>query len=61
MRIAKDEYPDLPFILYGHSMGGLISSVAIMNDKPQLDGLILSAPALKVKTNGPVYYKTDSD
>jgi alpha-beta hydrolase superfamily lysophospholipase len=58
MRIAKDEYPDLPFILYGHSMGGLISSVAIMNDKPQLDGLILSAPALKVKTYGPVYYKS---
>ena len=49
MKIAKEEYPDLPFILYGHSMGGLISSVAIMNDKPEVDGVILSAPALKVK------------
>lgn len=49
IKITKTEYSELPFILYGHSMGGLISSLAIMNDKPDLDGVILSAPALKVK------------
>ena len=37
---------DLPMIMYGHSMGGLISASYGMASRPQPDLFVLSAPAL---------------
>jgi len=46
LALATERHPDVPRIILGHSMGGLISlSYAI--DKPEsLDGAVISSPAL---------------
>ena len=38
----KREYPGLPLILYGHSMGSLAARVYLRNHDDAIDGLILS-------------------
>ena len=40
--------PNLPFVLYGHSLGGLIASGYVLSDapRPMPDLLVLSSPAL---------------
>ena len=37
---------DLPRIMYGHSMGGLITTLYAVSDRPQADMYVLSAPAI---------------
>jgi len=37
-----------PLFLFGHSMGGLISLSFVLNREPELQGLLLNAPALQV-------------
>jgi len=41
--------PELPLVLYGHSMGGLIATGYVLSDTPrsQPDLLVLSSPALR--------------
>jgi alpha-beta hydrolase superfamily lysophospholipase len=46
-RIRK-RHPDKPIYLLGHSMGGPISLLFVATFKPDLKGLILSGPALKI-------------
>jgi alpha-beta hydrolase superfamily lysophospholipase len=41
-RIAKDENPDRPFILLGHSMGSFASQQYVLDQSHEIDGLILS-------------------
>jgi alpha-beta hydrolase superfamily lysophospholipase len=41
-RIAKDEYPDLPFFLLGHSMGSFAAQQFVLDHSADIDGLILS-------------------
>ena len=36
----------VPWILYGHSMGGLIATLYLTSDHPQPDAAVLSSPAL---------------
>jgi acylglycerol lipase len=50
----RREYPDLPLILYGHSMGGLIVSGYVLADpvRPLPDLLVLSAPGLDADLPG---------
>lgn len=43
---------DLPVVLMGHSLGGLICSAYAVSDRPQPDLLILSAPALSAEVPG---------
>lgn len=38
----KEKHPNLPFFLFGHSMGSFIARNYIQSDSNQLDGLILS-------------------
>ncbi len=38
----KKEYPGLPLILYGHSMGSLIARIYLRNHDDVIDGLIVS-------------------
>jgi len=44
--LAKQHHPDLPVIILGHSMGGLISLTYALNHPQELDGVVLSSPAL---------------
>jgi alpha-beta hydrolase superfamily lysophospholipase len=41
-RIAKDEHPDEPFILLGHSMGSFAAQQYVLDHSREIDGLILS-------------------
>lgn len=40
--IIQNDYPDLPIILFGHSMGSFASQRYIMDYENKIDGLILS-------------------
>ncbi len=45
--LVQQRHPDLPVYVLGESMGGAVSLVALTDaDAPQVDGLILSAPAV---------------
>lgn len=50
--ILRDEYPDIPVILYGNSMGGNIAINYVISAAKTVDGLIASSPWLKL-TNPP--------
>jgi alpha-beta hydrolase superfamily lysophospholipase len=45
----RAEHPDLPLILYGHSMGGLVTAGYVLADRPRPlpDLLVMSAPAFQ--------------
>ncbi len=43
---------DLPLVIYGHSMGGLIATAYAESDRPQPDLYVLSAPALAAEVPG---------
>lgn len=43
----KEIYPDVPYFLYGHSMGGSQTLYYGLKRKPQLNGLIVTAPGLR--------------
>jgi len=42
IRIAKDENPDRPFILLGHSMGSFAAQQYVLKHSQDIDGLVLS-------------------
>jgi alpha-beta hydrolase superfamily lysophospholipase len=44
--------PGVPLLLLGHSMGGLVASSFVARRIMQVDGLILSSPALATRMNG---------
>lgn len=41
-RIAKEENPDRPFILLGHSMGSFAAQQYVLDHSQEIDGLVLS-------------------
>jgi acylglycerol lipase len=43
---------DLPWVLYGHSLGGFISTLYLSEDRPHPDAAIVSAPALDADVPG---------
>ncbi len=43
---------DLPWVLYGHSLGGLISALYLGEERPHPDAAVLSAPALDADVPG---------
>jgi alpha-beta hydrolase superfamily lysophospholipase len=45
---VQAQTPDVPVFLFGHSMGGLASLLYVLDDAPDLQGLLLSAPAIEV-------------
>jgi len=45
---AKNKYPNLPVFLYGHSLGGLIVLNYSIREKPEINGVIATAPVLDV-------------
>ena len=42
----RAQHPDLPFVLIGHSMGGLIAARYAQRHRDELTGLVLSGPVL---------------
>lgn len=46
VQLAREQHPDLPLFILGHSMGGLIS-ISYALEKPEgLAGVVISSPAL---------------
>ncbi|MGI8822414.1 MAG: lysophospholipase [Acidimicrobiia bacterium] len=45
---------ELPLVIYGHSMGGLITTLYAVSDHPQPDLYVLSAPALGADVAAPL-------
>ncbi|NQV15533.1 alpha/beta hydrolase [bacterium] len=45
---ARNNHPGLPIFLFGHSMGGGIVTLFTIERKPNIKGVILSGPAVKV-------------
>lgn len=50
---AKSLFPGKPIFLYGHSMGGNFIANYVLRKKPELKGVILSAPWLKLAFDPP--------
>lgn len=44
---AKQEFPNLPLILVGHSMGGLICANYLLTEQSRFFACVLSGPAIK--------------
>lgn len=44
---AKQDFPDLPVMLVGHSMGGLISASYLLAGQNKFTACVLSGPAIK--------------
>ncbi|PHQ68704.1 MAG: alpha/beta hydrolase [Sneathiella sp.] len=56
---ARVKYPDIPIYLLGESMGGAVVMTAVTTaDFPEIDGIILSAPAVWGWQSLNVFYKT---
>ena len=49
---ARQRYPELPYYLFGHSMGGAIAAAATAADPQLFDRVILNAPMIRMKTGG---------
>jgi len=45
--MVRKDNPGIKIILYGHSMGGLIAAAYTLQHQAEIDGLVVSAPALK--------------
>lgn len=46
---AKKDFPDLPLFLFGHSMGGAIALRLLIERRPALRGVVVSAPAVHIR------------
>lgn len=44
---VKSEHPSLPLVLFGHSMGGLISSSYLVENQDKISAAVLSSPAIE--------------
>ncbi|MBN9491941.1 lysophospholipase [bacterium] len=50
LRAVNERHPGKPVFLLGHSMGGGIATLFVIARKPDIAGLILSGPALRVRS-----------
>jgi alpha-beta hydrolase superfamily lysophospholipase len=48
---TRNRYPDLPLVLVGHSLGGLVAAGLVARGIVPVDGLVLSSPALAPRLN----------
>lgn len=47
LNVVKTDHPDLPVILVGHSLGGLIGTSYLLDHQSQFAAAVLSGPAIK--------------
>jgi alpha-beta hydrolase superfamily lysophospholipase len=58
-RLIKHQHPELPIYILGESMGGAIAAVALSQKlRPDVNGIILAAPAVWSRTNMPWYQRS---
>lgn len=50
---TKNYLPGIPVFLYGHSMGGGFAAAYVLKYKPEVNGVILSSPAIMEDPNTP--------
>ncbi len=56
--LVKNAYPDIPVYVLGESMGGAVAIVAMYKDNhPEIDGIILVAPAVWGRATMPFYQR----
>jgi alpha-beta hydrolase superfamily lysophospholipase len=51
---VKSDFPKVPVILYGHSMGGNVLANFLIRKQPKVNAAILSSPWFKLPTKPPV-------
>lgn len=51
-KLAAEQNPNLPIILFGHSLGGLVTAGSTLADQSNIKGVVLTGPALP----GPLPY-----
>jgi acylglycerol lipase len=49
--MIRNWHPDIPIIMIGHSMGGLIGAAYLLEHQQELCGAVLSGPGVKVPDN----------
>ncbi len=57
VRLLKQEFPDTPRVLLGHSMGGLIASCYLLQNQDDFVGCVLSGPAIKTDLEPPIWQR----
>jgi alpha-beta hydrolase superfamily lysophospholipase len=56
--LIKETYPDTPLYILGDSMGGAVTILTMVRDAPpEIDGLILVAPAVWARSEMPFYQR----
>ena len=50
-KMVNGWHPEKPIFIYGHSLGGLITSFHLLDHQADFKGAIISAPAVKVPDN----------
>jgi len=52
---VRDNFPDMPVILYGHSMGGNIVVNNMLRHDPEIDGAIVTGPFFRTSEPPPAF------
>lgn len=55
LKKTNEEYPGIPVILYGHSMGGNLVLNFLIRKKPDVKGAIVTAPYLRLAYEPPAW------
>ena len=56
-RLLRKRYPDQPLYLLGESMGGAVVLASLSPTPPDIDGIILIAPAIWARNSMPYYQR----
>jgi acylglycerol lipase len=48
IHMVKDEFPNIPLFLFGHSMGGAVAILTALEESALFSGVLLSAPMIKL-------------
>ncbi|MFT5537546.1 MAG: alpha-beta hydrolase superfamily lysophospholipase [Parasphingorhabdus sp.] len=57
---ARQDFPELPLMLVGHSMGGLISATYLLSNQSRFAACVLSGPAIKAAEEPSAFLKAIS-
>jgi alpha-beta hydrolase superfamily lysophospholipase len=55
MSQVQKRHPNKPLFIFGHSLGGTITTLYALERKPRVQGIVLSAPALRPGRNIPAW------
>jgi len=47
LTLARRVHPDIPLVLFGHSMGGLIAATFLLQHQDEIDAAVLTGPAIQ--------------